>query len=72
MSLKLPLAPEKYDRGDQTQMRGVIERADQQNLKRGETIILTAGQRIVIPDESTGALYRLKVSAGVLSIVAYP
>ena len=38
MSLKLPVAPSAYDRGDQSALRGAIERADLQNLKRQEAV----------------------------------
>lgn len=33
--MKLANAPDKYDRDDQARMRGALERADDQNLKRG-------------------------------------
>ncbi len=51
MSLKLPLAPGAYDKGDQAQMRGAVERADQQNRKRQEDVVLGPGQRLVFYDE---------------------
>ena len=51
MSLKLPLAPAAYDGGDQAQTRGAIERADQQNRKRREDLVLAPGQRLVFHDE---------------------
>lgn len=51
MSLKLPLAPGDYDKGDQAQMRGAIERADQQNRKRREDLVLGPEQRLVFYDE---------------------
>lgn len=50
MSLKLPLAPGGYDKGDQAQMRGAIERADLQNRKRQEDLVLGPGQRLVFYD----------------------
>jgi hypothetical protein len=51
VSLKLPLAPGGYDKGDQAQMRGAIERADQQNRKRQEDLVLGPSQRLVFYDE---------------------
>jgi hypothetical protein len=33
--VKLAVAPGAYDRSDQAQMRGALERADQQTIKRG-------------------------------------
>lgn len=51
MSLKLPLAPGGYDKGDQAQMRGAVERADLQNRKRQEDLVLGPGQRLVFYDE---------------------
>jgi hypothetical protein len=51
VSLKLPLAPAAYDKGDQAQMRGAVERADQQNRKRREDLVLAPGERLVFYDE---------------------
>jgi hypothetical protein len=51
VSLKLPLAPGAYDKGDQAQMRGAVERADLQNRKRQEDLVLGPGQRLVFYDE---------------------
>jgi hypothetical protein len=51
VSLKLPLAPGAYDKGDQAQMRGAVERADLQNRKRQEDLVLGPGQRLVFFDE---------------------
>jgi hypothetical protein len=51
VSLKLPVAPGGYDKGDQAQMRGAIERADQQNRKRQEDLVLGPDQRLVFYDE---------------------
>jgi len=50
VSLKLPLAPGAYDKGDQAQMRGAVERADLQNRKRQEDLVLGPGQRLVFYD----------------------
>ncbi len=33
--MKLPVAPQQYDAGDQARLRGALERADDQSLKRG-------------------------------------
>ena len=33
--MRLATPPPAYDRDDQAQLRGALERADQQNLKRG-------------------------------------
>jgi hypothetical protein len=38
VSLKLPSAPGQYERDDQARMRGAIERADAQTLKRGVAV----------------------------------
>lgn len=40
MSLKLPQPGDKYDRANEAQARGAVERADQQNWKRGSDINL--------------------------------
>jgi len=51
VSLKLPLAPPAYDKGDQARLRGAVERADQQNRKRQEDLVLAPSQRLVFYDE---------------------
>ena len=70
--MKLNRAPPTYDPIDQSGLRGALETADAENFKKGRDLILSKGQRIVLPDEATGQLYRLKVAGGVLSITAYP
>jgi hypothetical protein len=42
VSLKLPAAPGAYDQTDQVQVRGALERADRQSLKRGTDLDLGA------------------------------
>jgi hypothetical protein len=51
VSLKLPVAPAGYDKGDQAQARGAIERADRQNRKTLEDLVLGRDQRLVFYDE---------------------
>jgi lysophospholipase L1-like esterase len=51
VSLKLPKPPQAYDAGDQARMRGAAERADQQNRKRREDLVLAPGQHLVFQDE---------------------
>lgn len=60
--MQLPKAPAQYDSGDQAQMRGILEREDKLNQKRGGDIVLTA---------TDGSRWKLVVStSGVLSTVA--
>lgn len=62
MALTLPRAPGAYDpRGEQT-VRGLIEAADRDNLKRGRDLDLgnaTVGLILVSPD---GSRWRLTVA----------
>ena len=61
MSLKLPKAPGQYDRDDQAAMRGAIERADAQNLKRGVAVTY------ILLSKADGTVGKLTVNgAGVL------
>jgi hypothetical protein len=56
--VKLATAPAAYDRGDQAQLRGALERADQQNLKRG------TAEPFVLLSKPDGTVGRLSVDAG--------
>lgn len=69
--MKLPNPGEQYSQKDEGETRRLIEEADADNLKRNETVQLNENQYLVIPDEDTGDLYRLKIASGVLSIEAY-
>jgi hypothetical protein len=63
--MKLAAAPAAYDRAEQAQMRGVLERADQQNLKRG---IALPNMLLSSPD---GKVWRLTINdSGVLGVAA--
>lgn len=69
-TLKLSAAPSQYDRGDQATMRGALERADQQNHKRGQDIEVGNGCRLIFTDTATKARYALTVASGVLTLTA--
>jgi hypothetical protein len=53
MALKLPVASATYSPADQAQMRGAIERADAQNLKRDAALPFVLLSK---PDGSVGKL----------------
>lgn len=40
--MQLPTAPVQYDSSDQANMRGILERTDNLNQKRGGDVVLTA------------------------------
>jgi len=56
VSLKLPAPPGGYDRADQAQMRGALERADLHNRKLNQDIELRNGTRLTFYDEHGTAL----------------
>jgi hypothetical protein len=63
--VKLAAPPQDYDARDQAQMRGTLERADQQNLKRGVAL------PFLLLSKPDGTVGKLTVSnAGVLSWTA--
>ena len=63
--------PAKYDPRDQAALRDEIRRADLGNQKRNTDYRLDAGVRLVIADDDTGDLYRIKIASGVLSVEAF-
>jgi hypothetical protein len=63
--MKLAVAPAAYHREDQARMRGALERADDQNLKRG---VAAAELLLSAPN---GQVWRVTVSnSGALSATA--
>jgi hypothetical protein len=71
MALTLPRAPRAYDVADEQSVRGLIEAADRETLKRGRDLDLGAvgvGLILVSPD---GTRWRLSVGdEGVLGTAA--
>lgn len=62
MALTLPRAPAAYDPRSEQTVRGLIEAADRDNLKRGRDLDLgnaTAGLILISPD---GSRWRLTVA----------
>lgn len=63
--MKLPAAPPLYDPADQSRLRGALERADEQTLKRG------VAQPFLLLSRPDGTVGKLTVSnSGVLSWTA--
>lgn len=63
--MKLPAAPPLYDAADQGRLRGALERADEQTLKRG------VAQPFLLLSKPDGTVGRLTVSnTGALSWTA--
>ena len=63
--MKLPAPPPLYDPADQSRLRGALERADEQTLKRG------VAQRYLLLSKDNGTVGKLTVSdAGVLTWTA--
>lgn len=61
--MNLPQAPDLYDRTDQDQTRGTLNREDARNLKVG-----TVFDKILMRDTVTGAAVTLTVASGALVI----
>jgi hypothetical protein len=67
--MKLPTAPDKYDRSTQQKAQAIAEQADAQNLKRGVDIEM--GKARVILTSPAGHRFALTVSdTGVVSTTA--
>lgn len=67
--MKLTLAPDKYDRTDQTRLRTAIEHEDARNRKKGVDLEIVA-ERLILRSPN-GTRYKITVSdAGALSAVA--
>jgi hypothetical protein len=66
--MNLPPPDQQYSQTNEAETRRLLQEADQNNVKRDENFQLNADQYIIIPDEDTGDLYRLKIASGVLSI----
>jgi hypothetical protein len=65
VSLRLPKPPGQYDRDDQAQVRGALERADAQNLKRGVAVTY------ILLSKADGTVGKLTVNgSGVLTWTA--
>lgn len=67
--MKLPLAPDKYDRADQTRTRSALEQADNGTRKKGADVELVT-ERLILHSPN-GTRYKIVVSdLGALSAVA--
>jgi hypothetical protein len=51
--MKLPTAARDYDLRDQAQMRNLLERADVQNMKRGQDIEVSSARLILTSPNGT-------------------
>jgi hypothetical protein len=51
--VKLPTAARDYDLRDQAQMRNLLERADVQNMKRGQDIEVSSARLILTSPNGT-------------------
>jgi hypothetical protein len=51
--VKLPTAARQYDLQDQAQMRNLLERADVQNMKRGQDIEVSSARLILTSPNGT-------------------
>jgi hypothetical protein len=51
--MKLPTAARDYDLRDQAQMRTLLERADVQNMKRGQDIEVSSARLILTSPNGT-------------------
>lgn len=51
--MKLPTATRDYDLRDQAQMRNLLERADVQNMKRGQDIEVSSARLILTSPNGT-------------------
>lgn len=68
--MKLPTAPNVYDRASEAQRNLIIEQADQQNLKRLQDIEIVAPQRLILRSPN-GSRWVITVSnTGTLSATA--
>lgn len=68
--MSLPTAPNEYSVSDQSRLRSALSLADASNMKRGRDITLQPGQRLIVPEETTGALYRITIVAGEITATA--
>jgi hypothetical protein len=65
--MNLPLAPEKYDPVNESNMRAALEQADRLNHKKGQETQLV---RLVLADTVTGTRYLVTVASGALTLTA--
>lgn len=70
MSLELPRPGPHYDYVNEVETRRLIQAALSDVIDRRADITLQPGQRLILTDEATGALYRIKLASGVLSVEA--
>ena len=66
--MKLSAPTPMYDGIDQASARRQIEDADKLNYKKGQDVIVTAGQRLIQQDSVTSDYYRITVVSGVLTL----
>jgi len=69
MSLTLPQAPASYDRSNEQQARGLLAKADGETFKKGQDVQLRRGERLIMPDSVTGALYQVDIQSGAIVLV---
>ena len=66
--MRLAGAPAAYDPGDQARLRQALQKADDENLKRGRDVRLQNGERLILKDTVTGNLYAVSIASGSLTV----
>lgn len=59
--MRLSVAPDTYNKGDQQTVRRELETADMANYKKGQDLRLQNGERLILKSPN-GTLYYLKVA----------
>ena len=67
--MNLPQPASQYDRNNEAQTRGALEKEDRRNRKVG-TDVEIGNERLILKDTVTGNRYSVTVTSGVLGIVA--
>lgn len=67
--MNLPTPPPNYSPADQAAMRREIQRADTQNLKRGQDVEIANG-RLIMTDIDDGLRYQVVLDGGALTFIA--
>ncbi|MBX7249341.1 MAG: hypothetical protein K1X35_09915 [Caulobacteraceae bacterium] len=62
MPLTLPRAPQAYDPGNEQALRGLLEAADRDSLKRGRDLDLGAASAGLILVSANGSRWRLTIA----------
>lgn len=58
--MKLPAAPVLYSSNDQQTVRGILEREDEKNFKKGMDVRLQQGERFILKSPN-GDLWSIEV-----------